>query len=198
MKSQLFIFSFLSFICLTIQGSADSCKSVLSPSKEECNNIIPLDKECCFVTIGSSSYCEEYDLDLINSDSYIEDELKKNKTDLIIGYLIGLGEIPDDDTVKTSLHDMLQVTKKIECNSFTKEIDYSTITYSEDDISKAKQDNFCGKLGLSEGVNEEQCLNGIVFSDLATVGEKCCYYEIYSEKTEEKISLCLSLSKAQR
>ena len=198
MKSQLIIFSFLSFICLTIQGSVDSCKSVSSPSKEECNNIIPLDKECCFVTIGSSSYCEEYDLDLINSDSYIEDELKKNKTDLIIGYLFGLGEIPDDDTVKTSLHDMLQVTKKIECNSFTKEIDYSTITYSEDDISKAKQDNFCGKLGLSEGVNEEQCLNGIVFSDLATVGEKCCYYEIYSEKTEEKISSCLSLSKAQR
>ena len=46
--------------------------------------------------------------------------------------------------------------------------------------------------------SEELCSNGIVFDDLKEAGEKCCYVEVYSEKTKEKNSQCLSLSQAQR
>lgn len=90
--------------------------------------------------------------------------------------------------------------EKINCNSVTKEISYSSIKYTEDDIEKAKQENFCGKLMLESEITEEQCINGIVFSDLAAVGEKCCYAEINIEEYDIKYSQCisLSLSEAQR
>ena len=47
---------------------------------------------------------------------------------------------------------------------FTKEIDYSTITYSEDDISKAKQDNFCGIIQKDGKVWKERMLRRKCFS----------------------------------
>ena len=50
----------------------------------------------------------------------------------------------------------------------------------------------------SDEVSEEQCLNGVVFSDLEANGEKCCFVEISFEKMGQKNAKCLSLSQTQR
>ena len=34
-------------------------------------------------------------------------------------------------------------------------------------------------MNKKDDVNENECLNGIVFSALGAKGEKCCYIEIY-------------------
>jgi len=168
---------------------------------EKCNNIFPLNTECCFVETTSSSSCEEYYPDLINFDSYVEDKLKDRKTDLLTPYLLNNDiESLEINQIISELESRLIDIEKIYCNSVTKEISYSSIKYTEDDIEKAKQENFCGKLMLESEITEEQCINGIVFSDLAAVGEKCCYAEINIEEYDIKYSQCisLSLSEAQR
>ena len=87
----------------------------------------------------------------------------------------------------------------IECRTFSKTIDYSTITYSNKDIEIAKQDNFCGKFEFSEeSVSEQQCLNGVVLTDLAQAGEKCCFIEANLKKINYKFTHCFSLSQTQR
>ena len=86
----------------------------------------------------------------------------------------------------------------IECNTFSKIIDYSKINYTKEDIEISKKDNFCGKLMEGKEASEEICSNGIVLADLAAAGEKCCYFEAYSEKNDFKYSECISLSQADR
>ena len=199
MKNQFIIFFFISLIFPAFQQPEYECVSIENPSKEQCNNISPLNTECCFVETTSFSFCGEYDPDLINYDYYVADQLKENKTNLIVLYLQSHDvALLETSAIISDLESMLMDTKKIYCNTFTKEIDYSAIEYSEDDIAKAKQDNFCGKLKNEDEVSEEQCLNGVVFSDLAGNGEKCCYTEISSEENEYKFTQCLSLSQSQR
>ena len=53
-------------------------------------------------------------------------------------------------------------------------------------------------MAKEEEVTEEECLNGVVFTDLAKAGEKCCYAEIELKSFEYKFGKCVSLSQAQR
>jgi len=53
-------------------------------------------------------------------------------------------------------------------------------------------------MAKEEEVTEEECLNGVVFTDLAKAGEKCCYAEIELKSFEYKFDKCISLSQAQR
>ena len=201
MKFQKFLFCFLCLIYLTIQEADYNCNTLITPSKEKCNNISPENGECCFVESASLLSCMEYNPDLINYDSFEEDHLKDTKIDTIISFI---QENDDFDSLETNeiiseLKTLLPDAIKIDCNSFTKEIDYSAIEYSEDDIAIAKQNNFCGKLMISsDEINETQCLNGVVFSNLSDAGEKCCYSESYSEENDIRFTQCLSLSQAQR
>lgn len=197
MKFKIILIGFLSLISFSIQQSTSECSSLSEPSQEKCNNIFPLNTECCFVETTSSSSCKEYYPDLINF--YVEDKLKYRKTDLLTSYLLNNDiESLETNQIISELESRLIDIEKIYCNSVTKEISYSSIKYTEDDIEKAKQDNFCGKLMLESEITEEQCVNGIVFPDLANAGEKCCYAEVYSETTQDKYYACFSFSKAQR
>ena len=201
MQFPLILFSFLILISLSFQAPDNDCNTIITASKEKCNNISPETAQCCFVESPSSSICLEYNPDLINYDSYVEDHLKDTKIDTIISFI---QQYSDFNTLETNeiideLKNMLPESIKIDCNTFTKEINYSKIEYTEDDIAKAKQDNFCGKLMSSfEDINETQCLNGVVFTDLEANGEKCCYSESYSVENDIYFSQCLSLSQAQR
>ena len=201
MQFPLILFSFLILISLSFQAPDNDCNTIITASKEKCNNISPETAQCCFVESPSSSICLEYNPDLINYDSYVEDHLKDTKIDTIITFIQQYSDFNSLETneIIDELKNMLPESIKIDCNTFTKEINYSKIEYTEDDIAKAKQDNFCGKLMSSfEDVNETQCLNGVVFTDLEANGEKCCYSESYSEENDIYFSQCLSLSQAQR
>ena len=201
MQFPLILFSFLILISLSFQAPDNDCNTIITASKEKCNNISPETAQCCFVESESSSICLEYNPDLINYDSYVEDHLKDTKIDTIITFIQQYGDFNTFETneIINELKNMLPESIKIDCNTFTKEINYSKIEYTEDDIAKAKQDNFCGKLMSSfEDINETQCLNGVVFTDLEANGEKCCYSESYSEENDIYFSQCLSLSQAQR
>ena len=201
MQFSLILFSFLILISLSFQAPDYDCNTIITASKEKCNSISPETAQCCFVESESSSICLEYNPDLINYDSYEEDHLKDTKIDTIISYSQQYSDFESIETneIIDELKNLLPEPIKIDCNTFTKEINYSTIEYTEDDIAKAKQSNFCGKLMSSlEDINGTQCLNGVVFSDLEAKGEKCCYSESYSEENDIYFSQCLSLSQAQR
>ena len=202
MNFQLILLYFLCLVSPTTQIINNVCTDITNPSKENCNKIILVNNECCFLETTSeesTSECEIYNPELINYDSFLAEQLKDMKISTITLYLLSNDiESIDTNEIKSQLNDMLTDKVKIDCNSVTKEIDYSTIEYSEDDIAKAKQDNFCGKLMYSDEVSEEQCLNGVVFSDLEANGEKCCFVEISFEKMGQKNAKCLSLSQTQR
>ena len=190
MKLQLIIFYFLILISFTIQGPDYECNSIEEPSKDQWYSLFLEKTKCCFlehISPSEPSECFEYDPDLINDDYYIADHFKDVKYGVIFSY-IKKHDGKDLDSLEMNqiineLENSLKEKFKIECNSFTKEIDYSTIKYTEDDIERAKQDNFCGKLMNAESeVNEGQCLAGIVFSELEAIGEKCCYSEVFQKK----------------
>ena len=184
------------------------CEDITDPSsKEQCNNFNLLNSECCYVkeTYESEEYktCVEYSPEEINYDNYVKDELKNIKNNLISSYL--LENTDQTITYEKITEDLKQYinmlgSQNIECKTFSKTIDYSTITYSEDDIEIARKDNFCVKLSFDRNklIEEEQCLNGVVFSELEKTGEKCCYAEIYLEESKKTYTYCLSLSVSQR
>ena len=132
MKLQLILICFLTLISLTIQGPEYECDSIEEPSKEQCNNLFLEKTECCFVQSTSSSGCKEYDPDLINYDSYVDDHLKEAKIGEINSYIQGHENFDSLETngIINDLKNLITDKEKIECNSFTKEIDYSTITYT--------------------------------------------------------------------
>jgi hypothetical protein len=82
---------------------------------------------------------------------------------LIIDYFDNLEdrEISYDEIIEglANMEDM-KYKYNIECNSLSKEIDYSQIIYTKEDISIAKQDNFCGKLiDPIDNPSEDKCLD---------------------------------------
>ena len=150
LKEYLLRIILLYFLCLispTAPIINNVCTDITNPSKENCNKIILVNNECCFLETTSeesTSECEIYNPELINYDSFLAEQLKDMKISTITLYLLSNDiESIDTNEIKSQLNEMLTDKVKIDCNSVTKEIDYSTIKYSEDDIAKAKQDNFC-------------------------------------------------------
>ena len=114
MKNQFIIFFFISLIFHAFQQPEYECVSIENPSKGQCNNISPLNTECCFVETTSFSFCGEYDPDLINYDYYVADQLKENKTNLIVLYLQSHDvALLETSAIISDLESMLMDTKKI-------------------------------------------------------------------------------------
>ena len=201
MQYQLFKFCFLILISLSNQEETDECSSLRNPSKEICNNISPLGGECCFVERSILKECKLYDPKQINYEGFEEDFIKDTKITILADHLLNTDEkdLSDNNKIINYLESTLKYTENIECKTFSKKIDYSTMTFSNEDIEIGKKDNFCGKLIYEEKVNENQCLNGVVFDDLAKAGEKCCYSKLYIEEGNyPNLVYCLSLSRTQR
>lgn len=207
MKLILILISLLGIISFTFQQSSKECWSLENPSsKEQCTNIKLSDSECCYIETNSDSNvekeCDSYNLNKINVDLYIKRELKLKKFSVITDYLEELNDIEslDDNGVINQLKKNLNFNVKVECKSLSKTLDYSTITYTKEDVQIAKKDNFYGKLLGKSDLPESECLNAIVFPDLEKAGEKCCYTEInyiykYSFSNRRR---CLTLSKEER
>lgn len=150
MKFGLTLLCLLSIITFTNHQDTDECWSLYNPSsKEQCTDINLSDSECCYVETNFNSNtrkeCNPYNLDKINIDLYIKRILKKEKFSVINIYLRenddNIDSI-DDDTIISHLTELMKYTAKVECKSLTKTIDFSTVTYTKEDIEVAKKDNF--------------------------------------------------------
>lgn len=182
-----------------ITSSGQNCEDITYPSKTICNNVNTLYSECCYEKEDDSSKgkCILYDPKVINYEGYEEDKIKDLKIyNLAMSLLYKhKDEIPDNDKIIEDLEKESNSSNIIECKTFSKTINYSAIKYTQEDIEIGKQDNFCRKLVYGgEDVSEQQCLNGVVFSDLAKAGEKCCYFVAELKKINCKYTHCFSLS----
>ena len=128
-------------------------------SKEQCTNIKLSDSECCYIETNSDSNvekeCDSYNLNKINVDLYIKRELKLKKFSVITDYLEELNDIEslDDNGVINQLKKNLNFNVKVECKSLSKTLDYSTITFTKEDVQIAKKDIICesiNSLGMHE------------------------------------------------
>lgn len=149
MKFELTLLCLLNIISFTIHQGTDECLSLYNPSsKEQCTNINLSDSECCYVETNFDSEtlkeCNPYNLDKINIDLYIKRKLKEEKFYVINDYLEENDNIDsiDDDTIISQLTELMKYTVKIECKSLTKTLDFSTVTYTKEDIEVSKKDNF--------------------------------------------------------
>ena len=202
MKLQLILFCLFNLISFATQDTSITCEDIKEPSKEECTGINELNSECCYLKedsyfFGEDEKCELYPSKLINYGAYEDDELKDLKMAIVLYYLEYMDESGSESNIAKILNDLEKGGRTIECKEFAKTLDFSKITYTSDDIKIAKNERFCGKLMMEDSVNKNQCLNGIVFSDLKAKGEKCCYAEYKAKEHETELSTCISLSKTQ-
>jgi len=104
--------------------------------------------------------------------------------------------ITDYNSFISELKSKIPTTKTINCKTSSMSLDYSTITITQEDIINAQKENFCPK--IFENVKEDKCFNGVLFSDFASAGGKCCYLEIIVQGESDKFKLCRPLSKLER
>ena len=173
------------------------CKDLKEPLfKEQCNSIKIKNSEyqCCYMETKYDSKIEKA-CALFNSESIKieEDYYNYMKFDLI--YNISGKNISNYDSIIKDFSSKVPIYKLIYCNTFTKNIDYSKIKLTKNDLIISKKDNFCPYIETDN--NFKGCFNGLLFSDFIRDGGQCCYFEIKLEKSSTH-KQCIPLSKYSR
>ena len=175
------------------------CKNKQKPSKEQCTSVEISNSECCYVESSLSfitkKECDEYNSKLSSVNGYDQAILNKFKIDLILNNIPKGKSITDYSPWISELKALIPKTQTINCKSSSKTLDYSSLTITQEDIINAQKDNFCTK--LVDNAKEDNCFNGVLLSDFALAGGKCCYLEITIQGQTDKNKKCLPLSKVE-
>ena len=173
------------------------CKDIKQPLfKEQCNSIKIINSEyqCCYMETKYDSRIEKVCV-LFSSESLKleEDYINYMKFDFIFNNLEK--NISNYDSIIKEFSSEIPIYKVIKCNTYTKNIDYSKIKLTKNDLNISKKNNFCPYVDANTIFTE--CFNGLLFSDFIRDGGQCCYFEIELEKNTV-YNQCIPLSKYSR
>ena len=187
------------YLKLLQETEEDLCSNIKNPlSKNQCNDILLLNSQCCFTeTIYETKVtkeCIEFSRDTLEFE---EDMKNYIKFYLIVEKITEEDKITDDTLIISQLNLEIPKMKKISCNSNIKSIDYSKKKITKKDLNIARDNKFCST--ISDNINIENCLNGLLFDDFIKDGGKCCYLEIKQIVINKKREIqCIPLSKISR
>ena len=110
------------------------------------------------LTTWTQKYCKLYDPKYINYEGFEADQNKDIKIYYLGSTLANNFKdfSVDDETIIKYIEGQLAESASVECKTFSKAVNYSSVKYTKEDIEIGKKDNFCGQLmAKEEEVTEE-------------------------------------------